>query len=71
MHRGDVHRFKLPKGVGHEQHGERFGVVVQAEEERVAVRIDEPGTYGEAIGGAELKKGEVIWDEPYGWTPCF
>jgi mRNA interferase MazF len=30
--RGDVYRFKLPKGVGHEQHGDRFGVVVQADE---------------------------------------
>jgi mRNA interferase MazF len=26
-----VYRFKLPKGVGREQHGERFGVVVQAD----------------------------------------
>lgn len=32
MLRGDVYRFKLPKGVGHQQHGDRFGVVVQAEE---------------------------------------
>lgn len=32
MLRGDLYRFKLPKGVGHEQHGERFGVVVQADE---------------------------------------
>ena len=32
MLRGDVYRFKLPKGVGHEQNGERFGVVVQADE---------------------------------------
>jgi mRNA interferase MazF len=30
--RADVYRFKLPKGVGHEQHGDRFGVVVQADE---------------------------------------
>jgi mRNA interferase MazF len=30
--RGDVYRFKLPKGVGHQRHGDRFGVVVQAEE---------------------------------------
>jgi mRNA interferase MazF len=30
--RGDVYRFKLPKGVGHEQHGDRYGVVVQAAE---------------------------------------
>jgi mRNA interferase MazF len=30
--RGDVYRFKLPKSVGHEQHGDRFAVVVQADE---------------------------------------
>lgn len=29
MQRGDVYRFKAPKRVGHEQQGERFGVVVQ------------------------------------------
>lgn len=32
MLRGDVYWFRLPKGVGHEQHGDRFGVVVQANE---------------------------------------
>jgi mRNA interferase MazF len=32
VRRGDVYRFKIPKGVGHEQHGDRFGVVVQADE---------------------------------------
>ncbi len=32
MRRGDVHRFKVPKGIGHEQHGERFGVIVQGDE---------------------------------------
>ena len=32
MLRGDVYRFKLPKGIGHEQHGDRFAVVVQADE---------------------------------------
>jgi len=30
--RGDVHRFRLPKGVGHEQYCDRFAVVVQADE---------------------------------------
>lgn len=30
MLRGDIHRFRLPKGV--EQHGDRFAVVVQADE---------------------------------------
>lgn len=32
MLRGDVYRLRLPKGVGHEQHGDRLGVVVQADE---------------------------------------
>ena len=32
MRRGDVLRLKIPKGIGHEQQGERFGVVVQGDE---------------------------------------
>ncbi len=32
MRRGDVFRFRSPKGVGHEQQGVRYGVVVQADE---------------------------------------
>lgn len=32
MVRGDVFRLKVPRGLGHEQSGERFGVVVQADE---------------------------------------
>lgn len=32
MQRGEVFRFKIPKGLGHEQHGVRFGVMVQADE---------------------------------------
>ena len=32
MRRGEVYRFKTPKGVGHEQQGVRYGVVVQADE---------------------------------------
>jgi hypothetical protein len=47
------------------------GEVVQVQGKLVAVKIDEPGTHGESIAGAVLKKGEVIWDEPYGWTPCY
>lgn len=31
MHRGDVYRLTPPRGSGHEQRGERFGVVVQAD----------------------------------------
>ena len=32
MQRGEVFRFKIPKGLGHEQHGVRYGVVVQADQ---------------------------------------
>ncbi len=32
MLRGDVHRFRLPRGAGHEQQGERYGVILQANE---------------------------------------
>jgi len=32
VHRGEVYRLRTPKGVGHEQRGERYGVIVQAEE---------------------------------------
>ena len=31
MRRGDVYELRLPKGVGHEQHDRRFGVIVQAD----------------------------------------
>ena len=32
MLRGEIYRFRMPKGVGHEQHGVRYGVVLQANE---------------------------------------
>lgn len=32
MLRGDIYRLRVPKGVGHEHHGDRFGVIVQADE---------------------------------------
>ena len=31
MHRGDIFGLRLPKGVGHEQQGKRYGVVVQSD----------------------------------------
>jgi len=32
VRRGEVYRFRIPKGVGHEQHGVRYGVIAQADE---------------------------------------
>lgn len=31
MRRGDVYRLRLRRSVGHEQHGDRYGVVVQSD----------------------------------------
>lgn len=31
MRRGDVFALRLPKGLGHEQHGLRYGVIVQSD----------------------------------------
>lgn len=31
MQRGEIYRFKVPQGLGHEQQGERYGLVVQAD----------------------------------------
>ena len=31
MHRGDVFAIRMPKGIGHEQTGDRYGVVVQSD----------------------------------------
>lgn len=31
MRRGDVFNLRLPKGVGHEQQGKRYGVIVQSD----------------------------------------
>jgi mRNA interferase MazF len=32
VRRGEVYRFRIPRGLGHEQHGVRYGVIVQADE---------------------------------------
>ncbi len=31
MRRGDIFALRLPKGIGHEQHGPRYGVIVQSD----------------------------------------
>ena len=31
VQRGDIYELRVPKGVGHEQHGRRFGVIVQSD----------------------------------------
>jgi mRNA interferase MazF len=31
VRRGDVFSLRLPKGIGHEQHGKRYGLIVQSD----------------------------------------
>jgi mRNA interferase MazF len=31
VRRGDLFALRLPKGIGHEQHGKRYGVIVQSD----------------------------------------
>jgi len=47
------------------------GVVVATGGEQVAVRIDDPGTNQNVIAEVEARKGDVLWDAPQNWTPCF
>jgi hypothetical protein len=47
------------------------GVVVALAADRVGVRIDDPGRQPHVIANAEVRSGDVAWDVPQAWTPCF
>ncbi len=60
---------EMPVGIGASEWVR--GTVMQTDAERIAVRIDEPGVHAHVIAGIEARRGELIWDAPTGWTPCF
>jgi MORN repeat len=47
------------------------GTVVAASPGSVGVRIDDAGSYLHRVAGVEVKAGEVLWDAPQAWTPCW
>ena len=47
------------------------GVVVAANAESVAVRIEDAGRHPHVIANVEARAGEVLWDAPANWTPCY
>src|SRR5205823_11997135 len=47
------------------------GVVVATGEDQVAVRIDDPGRQPHVVANVEVHSGEVVWDVPQAWMPCF
>jgi len=60
---------EMPIGIAH---GEWIrGVVVGVSGEQVGVRVDEPGVNSHVVAGVALRAGDVVWDAPTGWTPCW
>lgn len=59
---------RMPVGIA--LHEWLRGEVVAIGPQGVAIRIDDPGHYCEAIGGAALKKGNTVWGAPQAWLPC-
>jgi hypothetical protein len=60
---------EMPVGIG-ERDWVR-GVVVGVTPEKVGVRIEDAGRLPHVVGGVELRAGEVSWDTPQAWTPCW
>jgi hypothetical protein len=53
---------ELPVGIGSWEWVR--GVVVAVNADKIGVRVDEPGKYG------QYKAGETAWDAPTAWIPC-
>jgi hypothetical protein len=46
------------------------GVVVGISGDQVGVRVDHPGNR-QVVAGVELRVGDIVWDKPTAWTPCW
>jgi hypothetical protein len=46
------------------------GVVMGVSGDQVGVRIDAPGER-HVIAGVELRAGDIVWDKPTAWIPCW
>jgi hypothetical protein len=47
------------------------GIVQQAEGDKIAVRIDDPGKMPYLIGGVEARPGATVRESPSAWVPCW
>lgn len=47
------------------------GVVVAVADDKVGVRIEDLGSDSNALAGTGVKRGEVLWDAPAAWMPCY
>jgi hypothetical protein len=59
---------EMPVGIAHSEwiRGEVVGVA----DERVGVRVTEPGE-SRVVAGIEVRAGEVVWSSPSDWVPCW
>ncbi len=46
------------------------GTVIEARQDRIRVKIDDPGSFPHVLGGIEISKGSLVWDGDMGWAPC-
>ena len=60
---------EMPVGIG--QRDWVRGTVVNTGAEQVAVRIDDAGSHPHVIAGADVLRGDIVWDAPVNWTPCY
>jgi hypothetical protein len=47
------------------------GTVVAVVPQGIGVRIDDPGAQVHIVNSLEARKGEVVWDAPAAWVPCW
>jgi hypothetical protein len=59
---------EMPVGIAHSEW--IHGVVVGISGDQVGVRVDQPG-HRQVIAGVELQPGDIVWDKPAAWTPCW
>jgi hypothetical protein len=60
---------EVPVGIG--ERDWVSGVVVALTEDKVGVRLADPGRHPHIVGGVELRRDEVTWDAFEAWTPCW
>jgi hypothetical protein len=59
---------EMPVGIAHSEWIR--GVVAGVDEGRVGVRITYPGDR-HVVAGVVLEEGDVVWDQPTAWAPCW
>jgi hypothetical protein len=46
------------------------GIVTEATNSSIAVRIENAGKFDHTLNGVEVVRGSVLWDTPTAWAPC-